>query len=161
METNSLKDSTLQFLKEKESLTAVIGTVTPEGNPHTAVVYYFVDENFNFYFLTATNTRKYNYLLKNPNTSIVIGFGPSYVTIQGSGTSTLIKKASDEENETITQIKKRLQDHNNETWPVFQLGKLEGESIAVFKFTPESLYLLNLESDNGLVVTTEELQKII
>jgi len=161
METNTIKDTTLNFLREKDRLTAVLATATMTGESHAAVVYYFVDEDFNFYFLTATNTKKHQNLLANPQSSIVIGFGPSQTTIQGNGTATLLEKASDEENHTIALIKKRLQDHNGETWPVFQLDTFDSESIAVFKFTPQSLHLLNLEQDNGLTVTTDDVHQII
>jgi uncharacterized protein YhbP (UPF0306 family) len=139
----------------------VIGSCPSDGDTHVATVYYYVDDNFNFYFLTATNTRKYKNLLENPNAAIVVGFGPSQTTIQGQGTATLLEKASDEENNAIAQIKKQLQDHNNETWPVFQLDAYDNESIAVFKLVPQRLQLLNLESSSGLAVTKEDVLQII
>ena len=161
MEKNQTKDTVLKFLTEPERLTAVVGSCPADGDSHVATVYYYVDNDFNFYFLTATHTKKYQNLLDNPNAAIVIGFGPSYTTIQGQGTALLLEKASEEENEAIAHIKKRLQDHNNETWPVFQLDEYDSESIAVFKFIPQTLELLNLEHESGLAMTTEETLQII
>ena len=112
-------------------------------------------------FPSATHTKKYENLLDNPNAAIVVGFGPSYTTIQGQGVTQLLEKASEEENEAIAHIKKRLQDHNNETWPIFQLDAFDKESIAVFKFIPQTLHLLNLEHQSGLKVTSENIQQII
>lgn len=161
MENNTHKDTAINFLKERNRLTAVIATVSDDGSPHAAVIYYFVDEDFNFYFLTATNTRKYKHLLANPRASITTGFGPKYTTIQGDGTTALLTKGSDEENHAIALIKVRLQEHDNTTWPIFQLEEFEDESIAVFKFVPDSLQLLNLEQNNGLKFSTDDIQKII
>lgn len=161
MELNQTKDAALKFLTEPDRLTAVIGSCPSDGNTHVATVYYYVDTNFNFYFLTATNTRKYKNLLENQNAAIVVGFGPSYTTIQGQGTATLLEKSSQEENDAIARIKKRLQDHNSEIWPVFQLDAYDKESIAVFKLIPDRLELLNLEQNNGLVVTGESILQIL
>ena len=161
MDSTVIKDTAFAFLNDNEQLTAVIATTAPNNTSHAATIYYQIDDAFNFYFLTATNTEKYTNLLANSAASIVVGFGPSYTTIQGDGTATLIEKASEEENNAIARLKKRLQDHNNETWPIFQLDKFDQESIAVFKFTPHSLRLLNLEKNNGLTVTEEDVQHII
>lgn len=155
------KEAALTFLQQPDRLTAVIASCPGDGDTHAATVYYYVDSNFNFYFLTATNTKKYNNLLENPNAAIVVGFGPSYTTIQGQGVTQLLKKGSDEENQAIAHIKKRLQDHNNETWPVFQLDAYDSETIAVFRLIPDQLTLLNLEETSGLTITKEDVQQII
>jgi len=161
METNEIKEAAYKFLLEKDRLTAVIGSCPKDGDTHVATIYYHVDENFNFFFLTATNTQKYNNLLENPNAAIVVGFGPSQTTIQGQGTAILLEKASEDENNAIARIKKRLQDSSNETWPVFQLSEYDKEAIAVFKFVPDKLQLLNLDSTSPLELTNEKVLQII
>lgn len=161
MKSNDIKETALNFLTHHEQLTAVIGSCPPDGNTHVATVYYYVNSDFNFYFLTATNTQKYLNLMKNPNAGIVVGFGPSQTTIQGQGAAQLLEKDSKEENEAIVLIKNRLQKHGNETWPIFQLEAYENQSIAVFRFIPQKLQLLNLEDDNGLSVTTTNVLQII
>jgi|AntRauTorcE11897_2_1112592.scaffolds.fasta_scaffold00792_7 nitroimidazol reductase NimA-like FMN-containing flavoprotein (pyridoxamine 5'-phosphate oxidase superfamily) len=161
MESHDIKKTALEFLNAPDRLTAVIGSSATDGNTHAATVYYYVDNSFNFYFLTANNTQKYRNLTENPNAAIVIGFGPSYTTVQGQGTILLLKKSSEEELEAIAHIKKRLQDHNDETWPIFQLDEYESGSIAVFKLIPQTLGLLNLEKDNQLVVTDEEILPLV
>ena len=161
MDTSEIKKAAMAFLSEPDRLTAVVGSCPEDGDTHVATVYYYVDDQFQFYFLTATNTQKYRNLLANPNAAIVVGFGPSYTTIQGRGAAGLLTKASEEEQEAIAHIKKRLQDHNNETWPVFQLDAFAGESIAVFKLIPDQLQLLNLEESSGLAVTKENVLQIL
>lgn len=161
MESNDIKQVALQFLTEPQRLTAVIASSPLDGNTHAATVYYYVDNEFNFYFLTATGTQKYRNLLENKNAAIVVGFGPSYTTMQGQGAATLLEKDSIEERDAIAHIKHRLHNHNDETWPIFQMDEFEDQSIAVFQFTPATLHLLNLEQDSALPVTIESSQQII
>ena len=47
---NEIKKTALDFLTEPARLTAVIGSCPPDGDTHVATVYYYVDNNFNFYF---------------------------------------------------------------------------------------------------------------
>jgi len=161
MDSNENKKAALEFLTEPDRLTAVIASCPADGNTHAATVFYSVDDDFNFYFLTATHTDKCKNLIENPNAAIVIGFGPSYTTIQGQGIAQLLTKGTEEENTAIARIKMRLQNHSNETWPIFQLDAYDGESIAVFKFIPQKLQLLNLDHSSGLAVTTENILQII
>lgn len=161
MDSTDIKKFALTFLTNPESLTAVVGSCPPDGNVHVATVYYYVDRDFNFYFLTAKNTQKYWNLLENPNAAIVVGFGPSYTTVQGQGPALLLEKSSEEENQAIAHIKERLKKHNNETWPIFQLSSHEADSIAVFKLIPEKLQLLNLEHSSGLVTSEENILQIL
>jgi len=161
MELPEIKKKALQFLNEPTRITAVIGTCSLDNIPYTATVYYHVDDEFNFYFLTATGTQKYQNLQVNPQASITIGFGPSYTTMQGGGPVQQLEKASEEEKTAIAYLKERLQNHGNETWPIFQLDDFEGESIAVFKLNTLALKLLNLDHDNGLIVTENDIQQIL
>jgi nitroimidazol reductase NimA-like FMN-containing flavoprotein (pyridoxamine 5'-phosphate oxidase superfamily) len=161
MELPELKKRALEFLNEPTRITAVIGTSSLDNIPYTATVYYHIDEEFNFYFLTATGTQKYQNLHANPQASITIGFGPSYTTMQGGGPVQELAKGSEEEELAIANLKERLQKHGNETWPIFQLDDFEGESIAVFKLNTLTLQLLNLDQDNGLAVTENDIQQIL
>ncbi len=159
-EQTNLKDVTLRFLSETTNITASLGTVSSEGAPHSAIVYFSIDENLHFYFLTAVDTQKYKNLLANPKASLALGSGPEYVTVQAQGQTALLEKGSEEEKIAIATIKKRLVE-NQQTWPIFQLSDYESEAVAVFKFTPSVLYFLNLDKNNGLPVTTEGLQQVI
>lgn len=161
MENTELKKQALEFLNEPNRLTAVIGSCPKDGDTHVATVYYYVDHNFNFFFLTGVHTQKYRNLIDNPNAAIAIGFGPSYTTIQGRGEAFLLEKNSEEEKQAIANIKHRLQNHNNETWPLFQLEAFETETIAVFKLVPETLQLLNLEDTCGLTATRKDILQIL
>ena len=161
MELAELKTKALEFLNEPTRITAVIGTCSLDNIPYTATVYYWVDDEFNFYFLTATGTQKYENLQANPQAAITIGFGPSYTTMQGGGPVQELEKGSEEEKIVIAHLKKRLQEHGNQTWPIFQLDDFRGESIAVFKLNTLTLQLLNLEQGNDLAVTDNDIRQIL
>jgi nitroimidazol reductase NimA-like FMN-containing flavoprotein (pyridoxamine 5'-phosphate oxidase superfamily) len=161
MDTQDIKNAAHTFLTEPDRLTAVIGSSASDGNVHVATVYYFVDDAFNFYFMTAARSEKYNNLCENKNAALVVGFGPSQTTIQGQGAAQLLEKGSDEELQAIAHLKARLQKHENETWPIFQLESFERESIAVFKFVPQKLQVLNLENESYFELTTENMLQIL
>jgi len=161
MELVELKKRALEFLNEPARITAVVGTSSLDNVPYTATVYYHVDDDFNFYFLTATGTQKYLNLRANPQAAITIGFGPSYTTMQGGGPVQELTKGSDKEKLAIGHLKERLQKHGNPTWPIFQLDEFHGESIAVFKLNTVTLQLLNLDDENDLAVTENDIQQIL
>lgn len=158
--STTTQKAVLEFLQSPSQLTAVIATVDKNSEPQAATVYYYANQELHFYFLTATGTHKYENLIENPSTAIVIGTGPEKTTIQGNGQSVLLEKGSDEEAMAMIKIKKRLNEQDG-TWPIFQMEEFDDEAIAVFKFTPTSLQLLNLESDNNLPITTQDIETII
>jgi uncharacterized pyridoxamine 5'-phosphate oxidase family protein len=159
MEQTTISQSTLDFLKHPDNLTAVIATCV-DGQPHAATVYYAIKDDFTVYFLTAADTQKYQNLLTNQHAAMVVGFGPSHITLQGSGNTTLLEKGSDEELFAISFIKSRLA-KTNTTWPIFQLSAADDDPITVFKIDLTELYLLNVEQDNGISTTPDHPEKII
>ena len=158
MKNIKVRDFALKFLRE--SITAVVATSTTDGNPHAAVIYFYVDDDFNFYFLTAHNTRKYENLMQNPKISLTVGFGPPYITIQGRGKAELLENNSDEESAAIVKIDKRLYSKDYR-WPLFEISRFKNEKLYVFKIIPSELTLLNLDKDNNLTTYRDDFQKII
>lgn len=64
----------------------VLSTVDPNGNPHGAVIYFSVDEEFNLTFVTKNETKKYDNL-KRHNHVMLVAFEPiSQTTTQITGT---------------------------------------------------------------------------
>lgn len=159
METANIKDTALKFLTDPERVTAVIATCD-DGTPHAATIYYAITSDFKVYFLTATDTKKYTHILKNNQVAFATGFGPSYITIQGSGKATLLEKMSEKENHAVALIKDRLAEAGT-TWPIFQMSDFDDNAIAVYELEFDELNMLNLEVDNGLITTPEHIEKII
>jgi len=159
-EQTSLRESTYHFLTAPEQLTAVIASTSANHAPHATVVYYYLDRDFNLYFLTATETQKYTNLCANPHAAYAVGYGPDHTTVQGSGPATLLDKGSEEEKTAIAYINERMREQDA-SWAVFQLDEYEDNAIAVFKIATDSLYVLNLEPTVELPITPNNLQQVI
>ena len=159
-EAPNLKDTTVRFLSDPTHVTAALATADGSGVPHAAAIYFYADEELNFFFLTPNDTQKYKNLVANPTASLAVGLGPEYVTIETFGTTTLLEKGSEAENFAIANLKKRLVESGS-TWPIYQLSDYDDDAIAVFKFVPSALYYLNLEKDNGMPVSEKKLAKVI
>jgi len=63
----------------------VLSTVSVDGTPWGAAVYYVADEDFNFYFVTRAETIKYQNLDQNPVAALTIADADSQTTVQLSG----------------------------------------------------------------------------
>lgn len=154
------KDGVLRFLSDTANISAAVATVDEAGLPYNAIVYFYADEELNFYFLTPYDTNKHKNLLKDFNLALAVGGGQQYTTIQVRGTASLLEKGSEEENTALAQLKNRLLDAAV-TWPIYQLSDYDDNTLAVFKVVPTTLQYLNLEKDNGLPVTQEGIVTVI
>lgn len=67
----------------------IFGTVSPDGVPQTAAIHVALDEeNFVIVIGTHNNSRKYQNILNNPKSSLVVGFDESTMeTVQMDGTA--------------------------------------------------------------------------
>src|SRR3989344_1188220 len=88
------RENALKFLKENHTM--VLATVSHDGMPHAATVYYMVDENFDLYFSTGEETKKFLNIKDNSNVALVVGTGPDIKTIQGGGKAEWIIEGQDE-----------------------------------------------------------------
>ena len=158
MNDEQYKKAALKFLRE--NITAAIATSKDGTHLRAVTIYYDVDDDFNFYFLTAVNTGKYADLTENSNIGIAVGFGPPYITIQGGGVADLVESGSDEENEIIVNINKRLHP-NDYHWPLFQIPRFLNAEVAVFKMTPKWLVMLNLDKEGHLDSYKEDFHTLI
>lgn len=100
--TEKIEESALKFAKARKL--AIISTVSSEGVPESAMVLYHMDEKFNFFFVTRSDSRKVKNLSTNKNISVVIGtdLGPS--TLQMSGIAEVISQ--DEQKNFIENLSK-------------------------------------------------------
>ena len=67
---DQIKEKAKAFLKGHRK--GVFATVDEEGRPHTSLMLYVIDEDFNVYFGTRKVFRKYGQLLKNPAMSLSV-----------------------------------------------------------------------------------------
>lgn len=71
------------FLKQHPM--GVLSTVSVDGNPWGAAIYYVADEDFNFYFVTRVETFKYQNLDKHPKAALTVADADSQTTVQATG----------------------------------------------------------------------------
>lgn len=83
------REKTLNYLKE-HSL-CVIATANMQGEPEAATINYFVDDDFNLFFITRKDTRKHANLLANPRVAIVVGTEPEPHTVQLQGDAVFLE----------------------------------------------------------------------
>lgn len=69
-ETQNITEKVRAFLNHHRK--AVFATVDSEGKPHTSLMLYVVDDDFNVYFGTRKAFNKYNQLCENPAISLSV-----------------------------------------------------------------------------------------
>ncbi len=158
--TEAYKDGALRFLSDTKTICAALASIDETQLPHNAIIYFYADEELNFYFLTPVDTNKHKNILKNQNVALAITDSQYYTTVQVMGTAEVLSKGSEAENGALAKLKNRLLDAGV-TWPIYQLSNYDDDAIAVFKVSPSSVFYLNLEQANGLPVTQEGLVKVI
>lgn len=69
----------------RENPIGVLSSVTPDGNPHGAVVYFRVDKDFSVSIFTKTGTRKYDNLKRNNHVMLTVFEPETQATVQVTG----------------------------------------------------------------------------
>lgn len=81
--SSDTKQRIYEFLKATPI--GVLSSITPDNDPHGAVVYFSVDRNFVVSVLTKSNTRKYDNLLHNNHVMITVFEAGTQTTVQFTG----------------------------------------------------------------------------
>lgn len=151
----------MEFLRSKS--VAVLSTVTPDGQPESATVFFVVDGDLNFYFMTKNFSRKYANLEQNQRVSLVVGTENEPVTAQIQGTAE--KTTDPKEFDQRMQMLKENFFKNEFVAPLFQMTS-EKNDVVIYKVTPFWIRWLDLRSkkekvDGGFVqILPETLHKI-
>lgn len=82
-ELNNARKDALAFLMRHK--TGVLATVSAEGHPHASMVYYTAEDNFDIYFLTLINSRKFEALQANPRVAFTVSAPDMPQTLQIEG----------------------------------------------------------------------------
>ena len=73
----------LEFLQKHPM--GILSTVGEDSTPWGAAIYYIVDEDFNFYFVTRSETFKYQNIKNNSGVALTIADPETQQTVQLSG----------------------------------------------------------------------------
>jgi general stress protein 26 len=77
-----------QFLKHHPM--GVLATADIHGSPWGAAIYFFADENFNIFFVTRADTRKYKNIEENARVVLTVVDEPTQTSVQIAGTVTKV-----------------------------------------------------------------------
>lgn|SRR3989344_254877 len=153
MKNEDLKKEAFKFLDEQ--ITAAVATVSILGEPEVATMYFYADDNFNFYFICAKDSQKLKNIEINKNVAIVVGFGPAPITIQAGGITEI---SYDFKEEFVNKIFEKINFHNLDQWPVLQLEK---EGLVILKVKPKWLVLLNFDKEGHPNTYSHDFHKLV
>ena len=153
MELNEIQKEARDFLLS--NVTSAVATVSREGIPYVSTMYFCIDEDFNFYFLTSAHSRKLKDIEVNNNIAVVVGFGPKTITVQAGGTAEVV---IDQDEMFMNNIFKKIKFSNLDQWPVLHLEK---EGIVILKLNTTWMTLLNFDKEGHPKTFSHEIQKVI
>lgn len=119
------------FLKKQK--VGVLATVSPDGDPYAAAIYYTVDSSLAISFLTKTGTKKADNLEHNSHAMLVVYEAESQTTVQVAGSVSKITDVT-EANKVLSQVVHASMDTSKtDVPPILKLD--EGEYIT-YRLTP-------------------------
>lgn len=124
-----------EFLKRNPL--GVLSTVSRDGEPWGAAVYYVADEDFNFYFVTRTKTAKYHNLDKTPLAALTVADPTSRTTVQASGRASKVPVEDYMDIVFNKLAKAKPKDDPHWTPPI---EKLRGGDYMPYRLTPRKLH---------------------
>lgn len=135
----------------------VLSTVSSDGAPWGAAIYYVVDEDFNFYFVTRAETYKYQNLDKNPVAAITIADADSQTTVQAAGKISRIP-AEDYMDIVFTKLAK-VRPKDDPHWAP-PLSKIQAGNYMPLRLTPTKLHYADYK-DRKADIHADYIEKII
>jgi uncharacterized pyridoxamine 5'-phosphate oxidase family protein len=121
------------FLDER--YVGVLSSVTPDGNPHGAVVYYAIGSNFKIRILTKTGTRKYDNLVHNDHVMLTVYDSGLQTTAQITGTA-VERPGLNNINQAADAIFTKLGKSNEGMPPIM---KLQAGEFTTFQIEPAQI----------------------
>lgn len=130
---NKRKD-THDFLKSHR--VGVLATVSPDGDPYAAAIYFTVDPSFDVLFLTKTRTKKADNLEHNNHAMLVVYEPSTQTTVQLIG---LVSKIDDtlETNRVFSDIINASIDTSSNIVP--PISKLDEGDYVAYRLRPNEI----------------------
>lgn len=153
--TPEKQQEVLTFLRHHPM--AVLSTVNGESQPWGSAIYYVVDGEFNFYFVTRVGTLKYQNIEQNPHVALTVADNDRQTTVQASG---LITKVPVEDYMDIVFDKlAKIRPKDDPHWAP-PLTKIREGNYMPLKLTPSKLQYANYK-DRKSDINEEYIEKII
>lgn len=140
---NKRKDA-LDFLQNHK--VGVLATVSPDGDPYAAAIYFTVDPSFEVVFLTKTRTKKADNLEHNSRAMLVVYDPASQTTVQLTG---LVSKVDGilETNQVFTDIINISLDTSGESVP--PIAKLDEGDYVAYRLKPNEIRMAVFSQDKS------------
>lgn len=116
----------------------VLATVDPNGEPHAAAIYYFIDKDFTVSFVTKTGTKKADNLQHNNHAVLLVYDAESQTTVQVTGVVTEVTDLL-KVNEIFTQAIYASIDTAKATVP--PLAKLNEGDYVGYRLAPKQVHM--------------------
>lgn len=118
--------------------TGVVSTVNKEGNPESSLVYYVIDESFNIYFTTYSNSRKYANISMHKMVAFNVSDAVDPQTVQMEGIAEEMKISGGHE---ILEKLNNVLSSNTAYFP--PIAHIEKDKTVVIKIAPTMIRLGN------------------
>lgn len=142
------KEAAKRFLKAH--FIAVIASAAADTRPEAATIYYWMDDDWNIFFMTRRHSRKFSNFSANPHAAMVVGTDFQPLSIQLEGTVRWLSDA--EEADVFLQ---GLQHHPNlerlyhgDFLPRNPFPKIPGSDFAMFQMKIDWLRWMDISGDN-------------
>ena len=132
---NTRQQRIYDFLSTNKA--GVLASVDPDGGPHAAVVYYTIDQSdFSISFLTKTETKKYDNLIRHNHVVFVVFDQATQTVAQIFGNAIEIKDHLE-----VNKIAQAVSDVSLETTnnSIIPIAKLEAGDYTAFKIEPNQI----------------------
>jgi hypothetical protein len=114
----------------------VLSTVTPNNEPHGAVVYYALDDDFTMWLLTKKGTHKYDNMVHNATVMLTVFEPQTQTTVQVRGTAAEYANTA-AVNQVSNRIFGRMMQAGDKQLP--PIMKLQAGPFTAFAITPASV----------------------
>lgn len=127
---------------------AVLSTASKGAEPWGATVYYVVDEQLNFFFLTHVQSKKYQDIQEQPNAAITVADDNEQVTVQASGTVTQVPLG--QEHDHAFRMLALVHPPGQFDW-VPPVTKMDTGEMLLLKLVPDYLRFSNFMTDKSAI----------
>ena len=126
------------FLQANDTM--VIATASAKGEPQAAPVYYAMDDDFTFHFVTASESRKAAHIRENQKVAFTVWGSKGIAVVQGGGNAVMSEGNHDD---IIERISRKLDDKPYH-WPLLEAPHAGYVGVTV---KPEWLVWLSVDGD--------------
>ena len=132
------KQAARDFMKSHPM--GVISTSSSDGEPWGAAVYYYTDEDFNIYFVTRAETKKYANIQENMKAALTVADGPAQTTVQAAGNLSVVP--AEDYMSIMFEKLDGIRPETDGNWAP-PLQKIHAGNFIPLKLTPNSMQYAN------------------